>query len=889
MAGIPVVLSDFGIPVTEVTANAPVMTVANNGYGAPIRIVASGGAPFIVEGLEPLPSQLHGVFHVTVPTQTGLTAFETMTGTTAGLISRFGVNTSVDQDPADSLDVLETYAAELPANRDVHWSLPLAWPTVTLAQVAAGAADSFYQSAAEAIKAATPNQYWRPIRIGWEMNHAGYEWSSSGQEADYIGAFRRVSTLLRSLVPHALIEWCVSVTDDDPESSFPGASYVDVISGDVYLVAGDDIGGGESSYDAWLKFKSTVGYTLDDLAAFAASHDKPLAISEWGVDTNDAYDFIRLFSQWMSDNDVLWSCYWDESLVGATDFQDKLSDGSKPKSAAEFVKRFGAPVVTTKSSWRIAANTSWGIPLTGWQDGTWSLVSGAGASVAGNTLTVPAAASGTAQFTVRLTVPNGRTADLTISVQSSNYTVANATASAYLARCGTVDEGFKEAIDTLCAGLSTDGLLTKLDALWLFAARSQADALLNIKGTHGTCTLAGTGVTFTPNRGFHGSKSGYIDTNLAGDRGGNVFAQNAALIGGWSLKDFPCDTPFISQAGENAKLVPRNTSNNMVGFLTDWTDLSAANSDGSGFVAISRTGASARAMRRETTAVANDTEASAYRAAAEFAFFDHFGFPNVHEAAVGFVGSDFTASQMDSLRARLAVFLAAIVPGQELNLINEMGSDLLAWWDASQGVSLSGSVVTTWTDRKNGYAPTQALGASRPTFNANGFGGAPCVVFDGADDYLELASQPFPSEVEIHIVLGQTEVPTGKTRYALAYGVSTNFRALGKSTLHKATLLVGNGTTWPGVTLSGSPDLTSRHYVRGRITATNMALALDGGADGTNAVVPATPTTRVRIGCNSSAANSFYMGPIKHIVVTGALSGPKAAFMEAFCLKERML
>lgn len=52
--GIPVVISTnvLGIPVSQVDGNAPAMTIANNGYGAPI-VISDIGAPFIVDGYVP--------------------------------------------------------------------------------------------------------------------------------------------------------------------------------------------------------------------------------------------------------------------------------------------------------------------------------------------------------------------------------------------------------------------------------------------------------------------------------------------------------------------------------------------------------------------------------------------------------------------------------------------------------------------------------------------------------------------------------------------------------------------------------------------------------------------------------------------------------------------
>jgi len=50
--GIPVVISTNGkgVPVVQVTKNAPLMTVATNGKGLPIIIVTANAPPFVIQG-----------------------------------------------------------------------------------------------------------------------------------------------------------------------------------------------------------------------------------------------------------------------------------------------------------------------------------------------------------------------------------------------------------------------------------------------------------------------------------------------------------------------------------------------------------------------------------------------------------------------------------------------------------------------------------------------------------------------------------------------------------------------------------------------------------------------------------------------------------------------
>lgn len=54
-----------------------------------------------------------------------------------------------------------------------------------------------------------------------------------------------------------------------------------------------------------------------------------------------------------------------------------------------------------------------------------------------------------------------------------------------------------------------------------------------------------------------------------------------------------------------------------------------------------------------------------------------------------------------------------------------LGASLLGYWDAERTdkLALSGSSLTTWTDIVGSYAATQAVGAAKPRWDANAFGG----------------------------------------------------------------------------------------------------------------------------------------------------------------------
>lgn len=54
VSGPPVVIATngFGMAVNPVDANAPVLTIADNGIGVPI-VISANGAPYIVQGYTP--------------------------------------------------------------------------------------------------------------------------------------------------------------------------------------------------------------------------------------------------------------------------------------------------------------------------------------------------------------------------------------------------------------------------------------------------------------------------------------------------------------------------------------------------------------------------------------------------------------------------------------------------------------------------------------------------------------------------------------------------------------------------------------------------------------------------------------------------------------------
>lgn len=225
----------------------------------------------------------------------------------------------------------------------------------------------------------------------------------------------------------------------------------------------------------------------------------------------------------------------------------------------------------------------------------------------------------------------------------------------------------------------------------------------------------------------------------------------------------------------------------------------------------------------------------------------------------------------------------------------QLGADLLAWWSADRNDSIirtGGTPIVSWVDVKNGYVATQGVSGSRPAYSPTGFGGFPCIVFDGTDDELTVASCPLPTgatPAEVWAVANQSALvaDTG-TRQLLSYGGTSNAtrRALLRrvvSAANRASLDVGDNSVAQAVN-DTAVDFSGRHFARGVFGATASTLQVDGNATITStSVVPVTGSTRVRIGASSAnTAANFWNGSVRDIVVTNALSVAQAALMAAW-------
>lgn len=212
----------------------------------------------------------------------------------------------------------------------------------------------------------------------------------------------------------------------------------------------------------------------------------------------------------------------------------------------------------------------------------------------------------------------------------------------------------------------------------------------------------------------------------------------------------------------------------------------------------------------------------------------------------------------------------------------DIWDQLYAWWsvDFVASLTIATATVTAWRDIKGGLTPVSAGAA--PDYTTAGW-----LRFNGTDDLLSvsgvggLPTGATPCEMWALTSQSALAADTG-SRTLFGYGgTSTTSRRLRRVVItgtNRGDVISGNGSA-SNQSIDTTVDFSGRHVLRGRITATEGSISVDGGAFSTPiASVPSTGTTRTRIGCDTAGSpGQLWHGDVHSILVTRALSADDAA------------
>lgn len=204
--------------------------------------------------------------------------------------------------------------------RPIFWSMPhyAAWESpdnglADMRAVASGARDAdFARWGRELLARGTPapdgNFYIRPA---WEMPGEWFPWSQSAKRdpAAFKASFCRFARALHGVSNKFKVVWDFNSDRGPVEQYYAGDDCVDVISQDIYWTPSLQ---GRDPRAAFERHVSGYSRGLAWMAEFAAARNKPMAISEFGVDPSiaGAEVWLELFANWVKANNVVYITYW---------------------------------------------------------------------------------------------------------------------------------------------------------------------------------------------------------------------------------------------------------------------------------------------------------------------------------------------------------------------------------------------------------------------------------------------------------------------------------------------------------------------------------------------------------------------------------------------------
>lgn len=209
------------------------------------------------------------------------------------------------------------------------------------------------------------------LRLGWEFNGGWYSWRAKDNPTAFGEYWQQIVKTMRAVPGAEGLKFCWNPANGSQtfpaEKAWPGDEFVDYIGVDVY-----DQSWVANTYPwppneepakiearrqkAWKEWMLDSPRGLAFWVKFAAQHNKPLAIPEWGVSSSkgghdgldDAY-FVEQMHAFITNpaNRVAFHLYFDYQ---AHDGHHQLSPGNKgtdqtefPSSAKKFCELFKSP------------------------------------------------------------------------------------------------------------------------------------------------------------------------------------------------------------------------------------------------------------------------------------------------------------------------------------------------------------------------------------------------------------------------------------------------------------------------------------------------------------------------------------------------------------------
>lgn len=169
-------------------------------------------------------------------------------------------------------------------------------------------------------------------------------------------------------------------------------------------------------------------------------------------------------------------------------------------------------------------------------------------------------------------------------------------------------------------------------------------------------------------------------------------------------------------------------------------------------------------------------------------------------------------------------------PSLTSQLVGLLGSNLVAFWDAAEGLSLSGANVVSWTDRIGGKVSSPTGAGAAPTYGTDGtdFKSRPVVQFANAAQYMAAAAVglvPAGGRPHTFVVF---RYRNGTGFYPYVINIPSDRQVLFTAATGGSFQTQFISSTATTVANSGISLNTTQHQAQMWLDGTNGSLTLDG-------------------------------------------------------------
>jgi hypothetical protein len=240
-----------------------------------------------------------------------------------------------------------------------------------------------------------------------------------------------------------------------------------------------------------------------------------------------------------------------------------------------------------------------------------------------------------------------------------------AAATTFLAATSGLSGNYQTQYTNLICGLNTDGVLAKLDTLYVFKTNTIATAKLNLVQRNYDITSPNGDPTFTANTNIQNPSNKYFDSHFdASTATSPNFVQNSACMFNWNTTNAQVTANGAQMGlvtGGATSLTNRDGSDLLQSRINTSTSLAISNADASGLWLQNRTSSSnVDIYHNGASFAAGNSNTSAAVQSSDMTFFVGSNFDTVSTLVAGGWGGTLSSTDVSNLNTRLNTFLTNV-------------------------------------------------------------------------------------------------------------------------------------------------------------------------------------------------------------------------------------